>query len=81
MGHAAVPRLRETLFRSNPAFQAYVGLDDEETERMAGYVWRAINGPNLREHVLPTRECADVVLEKGPDHTIRRVTVRRALLP
>jgi type I pantothenate kinase len=72
--------LRDTLFRNNPAFGAYAGLSDQEAETMAGYVWRAINGPNLREHIVPTRDRADVVLEKAPDHAVRRIRVRRALL-
>jgi type I pantothenate kinase len=39
-------------------------------------VWETINGPNLHEHILPTRPLADAVIEKGPDHAVRRVTLR-----
>ena len=38
--------------------------------------WDAINVVNLHEHILPTRERADVVLEKGPDHVVSRVVLR-----
>jgi type I pantothenate kinase len=40
-------------------------------------IWRAINGVNLRENIKPTRERARLVLEKGPDHAVRRVRLRR----
>jgi len=32
---------------------------------------------NLRENILPTRERANVVLYKGPDHSIARVSLRQ----
>jgi hypothetical protein len=31
---------------------------------------------NLEEHILPARERSDVIIEKGPDHEVRRVRVR-----
>jgi type I pantothenate kinase len=39
-------------------------------------VWETINGPNLHEYILPTKPLADAVVEKGPDHAVRRVTLR-----
>jgi type I pantothenate kinase len=32
---------------------------------------------NLHENILPTRERAHVILEKGRDHAVRRVRLRR----
>jgi type I pantothenate kinase len=32
---------------------------------------------NLRENVYPTRERANLILEKGRDHAVRRVRLRR----
>jgi type I pantothenate kinase len=40
-------------------------------------VWTHVNLVNLREHILPARDRADVVFEQGPDHAVRRVCVRR----
>ena len=40
-------------------------------------VWDSINGPNLVEHILPTRPRADLVLRKSADHTIRSVLLRK----
>jgi type I pantothenate kinase len=70
--------LRETVFR-NPAsyFHRYAGLDPQEAADTARAIWRNINLVNLRENVLPTRERAHLILEKGRDHAVRRVRLRR----
>ena len=44
---------------------------------MARTLWQTINLVNLRENVLPTRERAHLILEKGRDHAIRRVKLRK----
>ena len=36
-----------------------------------------LKGRNLREHILPTRERADLVLEKSADHSVRAVRLRK----
>jgi type I pantothenate kinase len=38
-------------------------------------VWDGVNGPNLRQHIAPGRTRAQVVVEKGLDHRVRRVRV------
>jgi type I pantothenate kinase len=43
---------------------------------LADQAWSDINLVNLREFVVPARAHADVVLEKGPDHVVRRVVSR-----
>jgi len=70
--------LRETVF-ADPAsfFHNYASLADDEAEQLARFVWRTINGVNLREEILPTRARAQLVLEKGPDHRVRRVQLQR----
>jgi len=37
----------------------------------------SINLVNLRENILPTRERAHLILEKGRDHAVRRVRLRK----
>lgn len=54
-------------------YAGFVGLAPEEIDALARDVWRAVNLPNLREHILPTRERADVVLAKRADHSIAAV--------
>ncbi len=43
---------------------------------MAVGVWEAINLPNLRDYVEPTRDRADVVVVKGPDHAVAELRLR-----
>jgi type I pantothenate kinase len=57
-------------------FRHFTGYTPEQTVAIARDVWTSINGVNLHEHILPTREECDVILEKGADHTVQRVRVR-----
>ncbi|MFZ4626925.1 MAG: type I pantothenate kinase [Blastocatellia bacterium] len=70
--------LRRTSFR-DPAsyFHRYATLRDEEARRLALDIWERINGVNLRENILPTRMRARLILEKGPNHVIQRVRLRK----
>jgi len=71
-------RLRETAFRDPQSyFQKYARLSEAEATGFASRVWDDINGANLRENILPTRERAHLILEKGPDHRVERVRLRR----
>jgi len=70
--------LRETVFRDPRSyFHRYASLDAREAETTAREIWRTINGVNLRENIWPTRDRARLVLEKGGDHAVRRVRLRR----
>lgn len=60
-------------------FGFLVGRTDEEVREFARGIWHGINLVNLREHIVPTRSRAHVILEKGPDHAVRRVRVRRPI--
>ena len=66
------------MFR-DPAsyFRRYADLDDAAAVDRAMEIWTEINGPNLTENILPTRERADLVLEKGADHAVQRVRLRK----
>lgn len=70
--------LRRTAFR-DPAsyFHRYAMLRDEEARRLALDIWERINATNLRENILPTRQRARLILEKGRDHAIQRVRLRK----
>lgn len=70
--------LRRTSFRDPVSyFHRYATLRDEEARRLALEIWERINGVNLRENILPTRLRARLILEKGPDHVIERVRLRK----
>jgi type I pantothenate kinase len=70
--------LRDTVFR-NPSsyFHRYADLSPAEAEETARALWQRINLVNLRENILPTRDRAHLILEKGRDHAVRRVRLRR----
>ena len=71
-------RLRQTAFRDPQSyFRKYATLSEQEATVFAARVWEEINGANLRENILPTRERAHLVLEKGPSHRVERVRLRR----
>jgi type I pantothenate kinase len=70
--------LRQTVFR-NPSsyFHRYASLDHDEAIATARGIWESINLVNLRENVSPTRERAHLILEKGRDHAVRKVRLRK----
>jgi type I pantothenate kinase len=70
--------LRATAFR-DPAsfFHSLATMPDEEATMVAQNAWTKINLANLRENILPTRERARLILEKGRSHVIDRVLLRR----
>jgi type I pantothenate kinase len=70
--------LRRTAFR-NPAsyFHRYAVLSDEGAREKALSIWNEINAVNLIENILPTRTRAFLILEKGADHSVRSVKLRK----
>jgi len=70
--------LRFTAFQ-DPAsyFHRYASLNDAEAIERSSTIWREINEPNLIENILPTRERAHLILEKGPDHSVQAVKLRK----
>jgi type I pantothenate kinase len=70
--------LRASVFQ-DPAsyFHRFGALSHDEAIETARRIWRTVNGPNLRENILPTRPRARLVLEKGADHAVTSVTLRR----
>jgi len=70
--------LRETVFQDPRSyFHRYAVLSDAEAAAIAHQIWQTINGVNLRDNIKPTRERARIVLEKGSDHAVRRIRLRR----
>jgi type I pantothenate kinase len=70
--------LRETVFRDPRSFfHRFASLTPDEAVATARGIWRDINGRNLAENIQPTRDRARLVLEKGGDHAVKRVRLRR----
>jgi type I pantothenate kinase len=69
---------RKTVFKdSSSYFHQYSALRDEEATATAIRIWQEINGVNLRENILPTRERAHLILEKSRDHKVHGVKLRK----
>ena len=72
-------KLRNGAFqRPESYFHRYAQLSDEEAVEVASGIWERTNRPNLLNNIQPTRPRADVILEKGADHFVSRVLLRRA---
>jgi type I pantothenate kinase len=70
--------LRRTAFADTSAyFHRFAGLSDEEARATALDIWAAVNGPNLRMNIAPTRSRARLVLQKAADHSVRRILLRK----
>jgi type I pantothenate kinase len=73
-------RFRELLRVAAEDPDAYLaslrGMPDDDALAMAKSVWDQINAVNLHRYILPVRDEAHVVLEKGDDHAVRRIRVR-----
>jgi type I pantothenate kinase len=71
-------KLRETAFQ-NPFsyFRKYTRVSEEEALDYARMIWRTVNRPNLEQNIVPTRGRASLVLRKGPDHKVQRLSLRK----
>jgi type I pantothenate kinase len=75
---ARFERLRRTAFQKpDDYFHRFAELTDDEARAVALSYWDGINQVNLEQNILKTRERADLILEKGADHTIREVRLRK----
>ncbi len=58
-------------------FHNYAKLTEEEAVEIATQLWTEINGLNLRENILPTRERASLILTKSTGHAVDNVRLRK----
>ncbi|MET7495965.1 type I pantothenate kinase [Streptomyces sp900116325] len=71
-------KLRETAFQDPSSyFRKYTQVSEKEAMEYARTMWRTINKPNLLENVAPTRGRATLVLRKGADHKVQRLSLRK----
>ena len=70
--------LRETVFQNKESyFHRYASLTEEQAIETGREIWEQINLVNLYENILPTRERAHLIVEKGTDHLTEKVRLRR----
>jgi len=71
-------KLRESVFQDpNSFFRHYAMLSDDEAVATATSIWHDINGRNLRDNILPTRERAALILRKAADHRVTDVRLHK----
>jgi type I pantothenate kinase len=70
--------LRDSAFQDpGSLYHSLAHLPDDQVVSIARLVWRKVNGVNLRDNIGPTRWRAHLILEKGPDHAVRRIRLRK----
>lgn len=71
-------KFRESAFTDpHSYFKHYAKLSKEEAIFTAGKIWDEINGLNLNQNILPTRERANLILKKGANHEVELVRLRK----
>ncbi|MEU7134569.1 type I pantothenate kinase [Streptomyces sp. NPDC046261] len=71
-------KLRATAFHDPDSyFRQYTQVSEEEALDYARRNWRTINKPNLLQNVAPTRGRSNLILRKGPDHKVQRLSLRK----
>ncbi len=70
--------LRRTVFQDPQSFfRHFADMSDDEANALAHQIWESINGRNLRENIAPTKGRASLVIEKGADHRVTDVFLRK----
>ena len=71
-------KLRESAF-TNPEsyFHRYSQVEYEVAVNRANEIWNTINLPNLVDNIQPTKSRATLVLQKGSNHLVERVLLRK----
>jgi type I pantothenate kinase len=70
--------LRATAFQHPDAyFHRYASLSEVEARSTALDIWRRINLLNLQDNILPTRQRADLILNKDETHAVETVWLRK----
>ncbi|MFZ7275509.1 type I pantothenate kinase [Avibacterium avium] len=71
-------KFRQSAFNNPDSyFKHYASLSEQEAVTTASKIWEDINGKNLRENILPTRERANLILTKGANHAVEKVKLKR----
>ncbi len=58
-------------------FHHFTKLSEEEAISTAASVWEEINAKNLHDNILPTRGRAGLILQKGQNHAVQTIKVRK----
>ncbi|WP_339058339.1 type I pantothenate kinase [Candidatus Regiella endosymbiont of Tuberolachnus salignus] len=61
----------------NSYFHHYAQLSETESRCIASQLWNEINGLNLKQNILPTRERASLIMTKSVNHEVELVRLRK----
>ena len=71
-------KFRQSAFNNPDSyFKHYANLSEQEAIKTATEIWNNINGKNLKENILPTRERANLILTKGQNHEVELIKLRK----
>lgn len=71
-------KFRESAFKKPGSyFSHYTELSAQEASNKAIEIWNTINGKNLEENILPTKERAQLILRKGANHMVEEILLRK----
>jgi type I pantothenate kinase len=76
-GERLVTLCRTVFTEPGAYFHQMASLSSAEVSAIAARVWAETNVVNLRQNIAPTRSRAHLILEKGRDHHVQRILVRR----
>jgi type I pantothenate kinase len=68
---------KHALDKPNLYFHQFSHMDETEAMAFADSIWENINAPNLLKNILPYQYRAQLILEKGADHGIEQVYLRK----
>lgn len=68
---------RSSFSDPNSYFHHYAALSEKEAIATASKIWDEINGLNLQKNILPSRERANLILQKGRNHEVEQVKLRK----
>ncbi|MBU6227160.1 MAG: type I pantothenate kinase [Acidobacteria bacterium] len=70
--------LRRTVFKDPQSFfRHFAELTDDEATEVARGIWAEINGRNLSDNIAPTKSRASLVINKGANHRVTDVQLRK----
>jgi len=73
-----VVQFSQTKFRDSKSYFYYLSkMKPEEVIQFARRVWKETNEINLLQNILPHRERARLILQKGVDHAVEQVWLRK----
>lgn len=71
-------KFRDSAFKKPGSyFSHYTELSEKQSVDKAKDIWYTINGKNLQENILPTRGRAQLILQKGANHTVEEILLRK----